>query len=195
MPRPPKPDFEEYFRQVKDTGMKCPNCGGRIFHGRGKMDLKNPYKTRQLYACQCMAYVGKEISKISPLTLDRWNHLLSRLADWEKNPLCCALPTPDLEPDVKAKMQRTGTYDPSVGKGQSKTERWSEASRIAREAIEELIEIQSDYEYWRDNLPEGLAEGPTAELLSEVCDLDLNTAIEIIEEADEIALPKGFGRD
>jgi hypothetical protein len=58
-------------------------------------------------------------------------------------------------------------------KAKTRTERWREACRSAREAIEELIKLQSQYESWRDNLPEGLDEGPTAELLDKVIDLEL----------------------
>ena len=41
---------------------------------------------------------------------------------------------------------------------------------------------------WRDALPESLAGSATAELLEQVCDLDL-----LVLEAVE--LPRGFGRD
>jgi DNA-directed RNA polymerase subunit RPC12/RpoP len=184
----PLPAFDEYFKRVTDTNLKCPNCGGRILQGRGKADPKNLYNTRQLYACQCMGHECKNVSKV---TIEHWKHLLTRPSNY----LCCALPTPDLVPDDKATMQRTGTYDPSIGEGGTRAERWAEASRIAREAIEELIGVQSEYEYWRDNLPEGLAEGATAELLNEVCNLNLDDALDILEEADQVALPKGFGRD
>ena len=42
-------------------------------------------------------------------------------------------------------------------------------------------------EAWRDNLPEALAGSRTAELLDEVCDVDL--------DAVDVELPRGFGRD
>ncbi|MCY4634640.1 MAG: hypothetical protein OXG04_09080 [Acidobacteria bacterium] len=41
---------------------------------------------------------------------------------------------------------------------------------------------------WRDALPESLAGSATAELLEQVCDLDLSV-LEAVE------LPRGFGRD
>jgi acyl-homoserine lactone acylase PvdQ len=74
----------------------------------------------------------------------------------------------------------------------TRAESWAEACRIARKAIDELIKLQSDYEKWRDTLP---ADPSTAQLLEEIYDLDFNTAIEIIEKAEELTLPKGFGRD
>ena len=54
-------------------------------------------------------------------------------------------------------------------------------------ALEELRSLKAEYETWRDQLPESLAESRTAELLEEVCGLD-------IDELD-VELPRGFGRD
>ena len=54
-------------------------------------------------------------------------------------------------------------------------------------ALAELRDLQAEYETWRDNLPEALAGSRTAELLDEVCDVDL--------EAVDVELPRGFGRD
>jgi hypothetical protein len=131
------------------------------------------------------------VSKNSPLTIQRWNYLLANVRPSVKEPACCALPTPDFEPDDKATMQRTGTYDPSIGEEPTRAGRWGEASRIAREAIEELIGAQSEYEDWRDTM----AGGSTADLLDAICNLELDEALGILEEADEMGLPKGFGRD
>ena len=54
-------------------------------------------------------------------------------------------------------------------------------------ALAELRALQAEYEAWRDQLPESLADSRTAELLDGVCDLDL--------DALDIELPRGFGRD
>ena len=54
-------------------------------------------------------------------------------------------------------------------------------------ALAELRDLQAEYEAWRDNLPEVLAGSRTAELLGEVCDVDL--------DAVDVELPLGFGRD
>ena len=51
----------------------------------------------------------------------------------------------------------------------------------------ELRQLQAEYEAWRDQLPESLAESRTAELLEGVCDVDL--------DALDVELPRGFGRD
>ena len=54
-------------------------------------------------------------------------------------------------------------------------------------ALAELRTLQAEYEAWRDQLPESLANSRTAELLEGVCDVDL--------DALDVELPRGFGRD
>ncbi|MDE0355347.1 MAG: hypothetical protein OXK20_06775 [Deltaproteobacteria bacterium] len=54
-------------------------------------------------------------------------------------------------------------------------------------ALDELRTLQGEYEAWRDQLPESLAESKTAELLEGVLDVDL--------DAVDVELPRGFGRD
>lgn len=54
-------------------------------------------------------------------------------------------------------------------------------------ALAELRTLQAEYETWRDQLPEALADSRTAELLEGVCDVDL--------DALDVDLPRGFGRD
>ena len=54
-------------------------------------------------------------------------------------------------------------------------------------ALAELRALQAEYEAWRDQLPESLADSRTAELLEGVCDVDL--------DAVGVELPRGFGRD
>ena len=54
-------------------------------------------------------------------------------------------------------------------------------------AVAELRTLQAEYETWRDQLPESLADSRTAELLEGVCDVDL--------DALDVDLPRGFGRD
>ena len=62
----------------------------------------------------------------------------------------------------------------------SRPQRW-------RDAVAELLELQADYQQWLDELPESLADTPTADALRTVCDLDLSSL--------EIDPPRGFGRD
>ena len=56
------------------------------------------------------------------------------------------------------------------------------------DAVQTLLALQDQYREWRDALPESLAGSATAELLEQVCDLDLSV-LEAVE------LPRGFGRD
>ena len=51
----------------------------------------------------------------------------------------------------------------------------------------ELRALQAEYQDWRDQLPESLAESRTAEFLEDVCDVYL--------DALDVELPRGFGRD
>ena len=55
------------------------------------------------------------------------------------------------------------------------------------DAVDQLRTLQAEYEAWRDQLPESLADSRTAELLEGVCDIDL--------DALDVELPRGFGRD
>jgi hypothetical protein len=65
-----------------------------------------------------------------------------------------------------------------------------------REALQELLEVRQDYQEWQDSLPENLQATPTtAERLQGVCDIDIERALELVEEAEMIELPQGFGRD
>ena len=43
------------------------------------------------------------------------------------------------------------------------------------DAVDQLRTLQAEYEAWRDQLPESLADSRTAELLEGVCDVDLDT--------------------
>lgn len=96
-------------------------------------------------------------------------------------------------------------------KGTSRAARWAEAEACSKAdtagadlsaALEELIEIQSEYEEWKDNLPENLQTAPVGEKLEAVCNLDLQGALDSLEEVTETIteannadLPQGFGRD
>ena len=52
------------------------------------------------------------------------------------------------------------------------------------DAVAELRTLQAEYETWRDQLPEALADSRTAELLEGVCDVDL--------DALDVELPRSF---
>lgn len=96
----------------------------------------------------------------------------------------------------------------------SRAERWAAALSDARAAKEEieaaqakleeafsaLRDLKGEYEEWRDNLPENLQSSPLGEKLEAVCDLDFDqeldlSPLDVIDEADGVDLPLGFGRD
>lgn len=80
-------------------------------------------------------------------------------------------------------------------KPKSRSSRWNEACIAASIALESLKELQDEYQEWRDNLPENLDSSVIAEKLDAVCDLDIDSAIDTVSEAEGLDLPRGFGRD
>jgi hypothetical protein len=80
-------------------------------------------------------------------------------------------------------------------KSQSRSSRWAEAASAASAALSELQDIQSEYQDWLDNLPENLQSSALGEKLQAVCDIDIESAAEAVDEADGADLPMGFGRD
>lgn len=71
-------------------------------------------------------------------------------------------------------------YRKPSGRG-SRPQRW-------RAAVRELLDLQSEYSDWLDNLPDFARGTPVEELLQAIVDLDFS-------EIEAIDLPKGFGRD
>jgi hypothetical protein len=80
-------------------------------------------------------------------------------------------------------------------KKQSRSARWSDAASRALAALEELEELRTEFEEWRDNLPENLQNSALGEKLNTVADLDIESAKQLVEEAEGCDLPLGFGRD
>jgi hypothetical protein len=78
---------------------------------------------------------------------------------------------------------------------ESRSKRWAKAAAAARDALEKLEEIRQEYEEWRDNLPENLQNSALGEKLNTVADLDIQSAIDTVDEAENSDLPMGFGRD
>lgn len=63
----------------------------------------------------------------------------------------------------------------------SRARRWSDA-------VQELVDLQAEYQAWLDSLPENLRNSAVAEQLEAVCELD-------VESLQEVEPPRGFGRD
>lgn len=77
----------------------------------------------------------------------------------------------------------------------SRTQRWANAAGDAVTALTELQEIQQEFSDWKDNLPENLEYSALGKKLSAICDLDLDTALDAVNEAEGADLPLDFGRD
>jgi hypothetical protein len=101
----------------------------------------------------------------------------------------------------------------------SRPKRWEKACSDARKALERMQEIfdgdfasaleelealKSEYEDWGQSLPENLQGGTVADKLAEIEQLDIDTtkesdffstAEELLDAAEGMDLPKGFGRD
>jgi hypothetical protein len=88
----------------------------------------------------------------------------------------------------------------------SRPAQWADAVTRAREAHEKLESafddldcLRQEYEEWRDNLPDNLQSSPLSEKLNEVADLDFSGTLdevrEVIDQAENADLPRGFGRD
>lgn len=100
----------------------------------------------------------------------------------------------------------------------SRPQRWAEAAANLRRSLDaidtqnvehyadELAGIREEYEQWHADLPENLENSPTAEKLEAVVDLELeymgsniteaiDEALSLLEDAEGVELPIGFGRD
>lgn len=97
---------------------------------------------------------------------------------------------------------------PKKPKPESRVRRWSRLVGNCQEhlsalqgALEELNDLRSEFEGWRDNLPENLQQSALGEKLNTIADLDLDPgsllsdAENAIGEAEGADLPLGFGRD
>lgn len=82
---------------------------------------------------------------------------------------------------------------------QSKQARFSTALEKIREGLEEINDIKSDLENWRDGLQgTNLENSDLYSRLDEACDtLDEQTSTidDALNELDSVEIPRGFGRD
>jgi len=81
---------------------------------------------------------------------------------------------------ARAVSRPVNHYRPAADR-RSRAQRW-------RDAVAELVILQSQYAQWLEALPENLQEGATGEALQAIVDLDLDELIAILP-------PRGFGRD
>lgn len=106
--------------------------------------------------------------------------------------------TENTERPVEAALVKAATVavsKPKRVKPKSRGQRWAEAASNAAQALSELQDIQSEFSDWNDNLPENLRGSALGEKLQTVCDLDISSALDTANEAENADLPLGFGRD
>ena len=105
-----------------------------------------------------------------------------------------------------------------MAKLKSRPQRWSDAvGRLQNviteiqnhfgaleDAVGDLRDLKDEYEEWYDNLPENLGQSAVAEKLEAILELDLpddvpsatfDDLLALVDEAEGIDLPAGFGRD
>lgn len=99
-----------------------------------------------------------------------------------------------------------------MSKGTSRPKRWADAvarATAARSQVEDAVamyntaisdlqELQAEYEDWRARLPENLSGSALADKLDTVVSIsfeELEPDFSELEEAENVELPRGFGRD
>lgn len=91
--------------------------------------------------------------------------------------------------------EETPTQPSPKAKPQSKPQRWVDAAGRATTALQDLLDMQADYQGTYDNMTEGLQQTPYGQKLQAMTELDLQSAFDTAEEASNADLPLGFGRD
>lgn len=129
----------------------------------------------------------------------------------------------------KRKLSRADRWQIACGDARDGVERFVSAAQdlsaddmhtAAEEinnALTDLADIQTEYQDWYDNMPEGLRDSsPTGEKLSAITEIDLSESFDIdaileaiqevvteavepitdaLDESENAELPSGFGRD
>lgn len=104
----------------------------------------------------------------------------------------------------KQSNSRAARWERACAEASDALGRMRDAAAEVETALEALRDIQSEYQDWKDNLPDSLADSPVGEKLSAVVDLDLewdaasdtaDDAESKIDDATGADLPLGWGRD
>ena len=77
----------------------------------------------------------------------------------------------------------------------SRPQRWHDACQRAEAALQDLEDLREEYESWKDSLPENLQTSQLGEKLDTICDLGIQSALDLVQECSDTELPLGFGRD
>lgn len=98
---------------------------------------------------------------------------------------------------------RPARWDRAVAAAQTALEVMQSAKEDFDAAIDELEELRSEYEEWKENLPENLANSALGEKLEAISGLDVENAKEgsiddmenALGELESPDFPMGFGKD
>ena len=82
---------------------------------------------------------------------------------------------------VRRKEQQPRVYYRRPQDRRSRPQRW-------RDAVQTLVDLQTEYQEWLDSLPDSLQESPVAGRLAAICEYDFG-------DLGALEPPRGFGRD
>jgi hypothetical protein len=79
----------------------------------------------------------------------------------------------------------------------SRPKRWRSACKRALKALNELYDLQGEYEKWQEHFPQTRYKAFTRqeEKLEAVTEVDVWDIIDAVEYCLNLDLPKGYGRD
>jgi hypothetical protein len=77
----------------------------------------------------------------------------------------------------------------------TKAQEWAAACTQAVSALETLEGLRSDWADIYENMTDGLKQTPYGLKLEEMSNLDLQSALNTVQEAEGLDTPLGFGRD
>ena len=102
----------------------------------------------------------------------------------------------------KQSNSRQARWERACGDARTALEAVEAAKADLETALQDLADVQSEYQDWLDNLPDGLRYSPVGEKLEAVTNIDLDwdgdsldAASQAIDEAEGADLPLGWGRD
>lgn len=105
------------------------------------------------------------------------------------------VPAMEATPKIEEKPEPKPEEKPKKKKRPSRADVWMDACQQIMNGLETLQDLKSQFEEWKDNMPDSLQSGETYQKLEAICDLDLDSIDSIVGEADGLDLPLGFGRD
>jgi hypothetical protein len=182
-------DAEAELKRLKDLKVKLKDND----ENKDKFDAQESAKAFAAFQAAC--------SKFLPgMNSDDLQQAINFFADVVEVPANELLPDLSMvQFDLKiAKAEVTALKRKIAGKlppRESRAAAWSRLTSEATDAINQLIEYQSEFEEAEGAQPEGLQDGPFAQKCEAIREIDLASALETLQEAENAEIPLGFGRD